>query len=74
MGTAVEIAASPRSSIMFLMSMERSATCRSIAEWRVSPVRGRGQQEVSLTNIDGDAVIGLKGDNLRLLSGHGEMV
>ena len=29
-GTAVEIASSPRSSIIFLMSMERSATCRSI--------------------------------------------
>ncbi len=31
-GTALVIAASPRSSIMFLMSIERSATCRSIVQ------------------------------------------
>jgi hypothetical protein len=60
MGTDWVMAASPRSSIMFLISMERSATLRSIVQSQsMRSLRGGGG---CLTDNDLSAIIADEGD------------
>src|ERR1700680_53698 len=60
MGTDWVMAASPRSSIMFLISMERSATLRSIVPSQsMRSLRGGGG---CLTDYDLSAIIADEGD------------
>jgi hypothetical protein len=61
MGTDCVIAASPRSSIMFLMSMERSATLRS--SFQCQCVRSRGMRAGCLTNMNLSAIVADEGDS-----------